>query len=352
MLLSILMPSHRDDLMAYSRIAQACSWANDNVEIVVRDNSGKPAKKSAIERFHGGTRRMVFVDECDSKTNFMEALALARGDFVFFISDDDLCFDRGIAAVAAAAAKFSADPAVAGITGLFALEEHQGSQIVRYPNMESSDALTRIFGYLGYQGPNLFFYTPVRRQVALACWTFMEGHPFAFPFHDQVLALLYLLSGRFIDIGRLMIVYDNMNWDTAHKAQDTDTRLYSATGMDPAFGHLHWLVCGFEGARLLLASSYGAQLAAEQRQSAANRWFEVMFARFATDVRTIGGSELVSHAQALCQKWRQPRPQFELDALLADICGFMERFSSQKAGQYRDFWASLAAQTNPALTRP
>jgi len=39
MQLSILIASNRTGLLACSRIAQACSWAGPNLEVIVRDNS-------------------------------------------------------------------------------------------------------------------------------------------------------------------------------------------------------------------------------------------------------------------------------------------------------------------------
>jgi glycosyltransferase involved in cell wall biosynthesis len=117
MRLSIVMPSHRDDRKAISRIAQACSWAGPGVEVIVRDNSEKAHKRRLIEGFQAENFRLIFADECSAEVNSLAALDVAQGDFVFFIGDDDLFLDRGVAAMAAAAEKFADDASVSGIAG-------------------------------------------------------------------------------------------------------------------------------------------------------------------------------------------------------------------------------------------
>jgi hypothetical protein len=344
MRLSILMPSHRDDWTTISRIAQACSWAGPAVEVIVRDNSEKPGKRKLIEAFQADNFRMVFAEECPAYDNAMQALALARGDFVFFVADDDICLDRGIAAMSAAAETFADDPSVVGITGAYIVEEQRGSIFVKYPDVDSPDVVTRSFGYLGMQGPNLLFYSAFRRAMIENRWRFLSESPFVFPFHDQVLSLLHLLAGRFVDIGRLMVAYDNMNWETAESGATSERAHYAAAGMDPAIGRLSWLLCAFEGAWLTLHSRYGAGHTLEQRQAIGARWFQVMFARFAGDNRGNFGSSLGPQADLLCQKWRGLYPNFDLQVLLADITDFIALHSPEKAKLYRDFWVAQAAE--------
>jgi hypothetical protein len=347
MRLSILMPTHRDDRKAISRIAQACSWAGASVEVIIRDNSEKPGKRGLIEGFQAENCKIVFAEECPAAVNAMGALALAMGDFVLFVADDDTCLDRGIAAIAAAAEKFADDASVSGITGAYVVEEQRGSVFISYPDIASPDVVKRTFGYIGLQGPNLLFYSALRRTMILDCWKFLDETPFVFPFHDQVLSLVHLLEGRFVDVGRLVLAYDNMNWESVGQAADSDTSRYLAAGMDPAFGRLHWLLCAFEGAWLSLYSRYGARHSAEQRQAIAARWFEVMFARFAGDSRGNFGSTLGPQADLLCQKWRGLYPNFDLQVLLADICDFIALHSPEKAGLYRDFWQGQTAVLAP-----
>jgi hypothetical protein len=273
----------------------------------------------------------------------LAAIQAARGEFLFFATDNDVFFSRGVLAASEGAARFAADASIIGVTGLYVVEDYRGSFITTYPNLDSVDMADRVSGYVGTQSPNVLFYSAIRRSAALSAWEFMRAHPFRFPFHDQVVVLLYLLSGRMVDVKRFVFGYDHANWETATKTASQAQKYYETTGMDPAFRRLHWLLCGFEGTKIILASRHGSHHPPEQRQKAASRWFEVMFSRFVADKRVEGGSRFGREAEALCEKWRQNSGNFILEDLAADIYGFIGLFAPEKARLYRDFWKSLSA---------
>ncbi|HEX4198419.1 MAG TPA: hypothetical protein VHZ26_13365 [Caulobacteraceae bacterium] len=347
MRLSIIVPSNRDSVGAYARIMQACSWASGDVEVIVRDNSGSARKREVLGAIDQPDCRIIFAEPCDANTNFLRALAASSGEFVLFLGDDDAGFDRGISAISAAAALFADDVSVAGLTGAYVLEQTDTSHIISYPKIDSFESAERVGGYLGYQGPNLIFYSAVRRSVLSETWTFIFDHPLNFSFHDHFFSLIYLLCGRFIHVGRVVFVYDNANWEGAGVGVQSDLRHYAKAGMDPAIRQLHWMICGFEGAAIILQSRFGLRHSLAQRQAMANQWFEVMFRRFAGDAGARFDSRLAAEANGLHEKWRREAPNFTLESLLADICGFIGLTSPEKAEAYRSFWTAVAA--TPAL---
>ncbi len=77
--LSILIPTHRDSLLVCSRIAQACSWASDDIEVIVRDNSGSAEKCVPLGKFQRDNCRIIFAEPCDGLENFFEVLRPAKG---------------------------------------------------------------------------------------------------------------------------------------------------------------------------------------------------------------------------------------------------------------------------------
>src|SRR5450830_1132117 len=97
--LSILMPSNRDNLFAYSRIAQACSWTGPNLEVIIRDNSGSAAKRQFLSQIARDNCHLIVAEPCEPLENWTQTFRKAKGDFAFFISDDDTCFDRAITAL-------------------------------------------------------------------------------------------------------------------------------------------------------------------------------------------------------------------------------------------------------------
>lgn len=343
MRLSIVIPSNRDNLTAYSTIMRACSWGSYDIEVVVRDNSGSAKKKKLLAGIGGENCKIVIAPPCDAMTNFRESLLASTGEFIIFMGDDDFCFDRGIAAIAEAATTHADDPSVAGLTGAYALEESHASQIVSYSQIDSADPVERMRGYLGYQGPNLIFYSAIRRSVAAQAWQFMAEHPFKFPFHDQLISLIYLLSGRFLHVGRLIFAYDNGNWDVIDVGAQSDLKFYVAAGMDPAFRRLQWMICAFEGASVILNSRMLENCSLSQRSTVANQWFELMFRRFAGDINFSEQSRFTAQAAALREKFLSGFPNFTLDSILHSICEFIALSSPEKAALYGAFWNSVAA---------
>jgi hypothetical protein len=153
MQLSILIASNRTGLLACSRIAQACSWAGPNLEVIVRDNSGDAEKRALLPHFRRDNCNIIIADPCDGLTNLSEGLRLVKGDFVFLLADDDFCFDHAIASLPSVLSQCRNDPSVVGVTGAYAVEGSQGSSIVSYQNAESDDVAARVGGYL--RGPRI-----------------------------------------------------------------------------------------------------------------------------------------------------------------------------------------------------
>ena len=116
-LLSILIATNRPHLLACSRIAQACSWAGPDIEVIVRDNSGDPQKRALLPQFKRDNCNIIIAEPCDSLTNNTELLKLPTGDFIFILADDDFGFDHAIAALPGLISQIRKDSSVAGITG-------------------------------------------------------------------------------------------------------------------------------------------------------------------------------------------------------------------------------------------
>ena len=119
--LSILLPTNRRNLLACSRIAQACSWAGPQVEVIVRDNSGDARKRELLAHFQHENCKVITANPCEPRENFSEVLREATGDFVFCLGDDDFCFDHAIAELPGAIERIGSDPSIIGITGTYAI---------------------------------------------------------------------------------------------------------------------------------------------------------------------------------------------------------------------------------------
>jgi hypothetical protein len=339
--LSILVASHRHDLRACSRIAQACSWAGPQIEVIVRDNSADIKKRDLLSCFRRENCTIVFVDPCGGLENIVETLRLATGDFVYFIADDDFCFDHTIAALPSIIDSIRAEPSIAGVTGSYIVEESQGSSFVNYSGIDSDDAVMRVTGYLKHQGANVLYYSPFRREMLKHVFATVGAMPFSFSFHDQIICLLSLLNGKFFRIQRPMYLYDNCAWERPDLAQRKDVDFYVAAGLDAAIHKLHWFLCAYEGAVLIHNSDLFPAYLLPQRQLISDLWFSAMFGRFKHRPRLTFESQLSSEADKLCARLLTMAGQIPFNGMLSEICNFMALSSKPGAKAYFDFWDRL-----------
>ncbi len=334
MQLSIIIPTHRHDLLALSRIAQACSWASPNIEVIIRDNSDNAEKRAALEHLRCEHCTIVSVEECDQYENLTESMRLAKGEFVFVLSDDDMCFDQAIAAMPAILDRIAKDPSTVGIAGPYIVEGSAGSVVINYKAIDSADVTARVAGYLAETGPNVLFYAALRRDAVKRVVALVENLPILCSFHDQIMSLLYLLNGKYHILPRLFYLYDYGPWQTTESAQTRDTNHYKRAGLDPAINLLHWFLCGFEGAVLALHSDAFPPLPPAQRQAVANLWFSAMFQRFKNNKRLTFGSPFAEEVETACARLRAIAGTVTFEIMLAEICAVIGAFSKDKAQAY------------------
>ena len=349
MQLSILLPTNRHDLMALSRVAQACSWASPAIEVIVRDNSGNPEKRAQIAQFKRDHCTIVSVDPCSPMENFTGLMQLAKGDFVFCLADDDLFFDRAIAALPGLIDRFGSDPGVTGVSGNYIVESSKGSGLTIYQSIDSDDVTERIAGYLSYPGANVLAYAPLRRSVIERVFNFMRAMPIFLSFHDQITCMLYLLNGKFVRMPKLIYGYDFGPWEDIQSAQKRDMAFYKAAGLDPSISKLHWFLCGFEGAILIRNGDVFPDHAPALRQKMADQWFSVMFQRFLANPRFAFGSQFTAQADVLCAKLRASAGTLSFVDMLSDICHFIALSSPDKAQSYLNFWAGMLSPRRQAV---
>ena len=180
MQLSILLPTNRHGPVAISRIAQVCSWATPSIEVIVRDNSGNAEKRALIAHFRNDYCRVESVDPCEPLQNYSEILNLATGEFVFWLADDDQCFDHAIGALPGLIDRYGKDFERCGLyrhlcsrnNARHSFRQLQGHRFRRY-----SGPCQRI---LTYPGPNMLFYSVIRRSVSKRMARFLQTLPTSF----------------------------------------------------------------------------------------------------------------------------------------------------------------------------
>jgi hypothetical protein len=347
MQLSILLPTYRHDLLACSRIAQACSWAGPKIEVIIRDNSGNAKKRELLPHFQGENCKIIIAEPCEPSENFSETLRLAKGEFVFCVADDDMGFDRAIAALPDVIDLVGKDSSISGVTGTYIVEAAAGAAIINYQGLDSDDARARLVGYLSESGPNTLFYSALRREMLNRVFAFMSELPLSFSFHDQIICMLFLLNGKFHRLNRLLYLYDIGVWELSSSSQTRDVDFYKNAGLDPAINKLHWFLCGFEGSVLIRNSDVFPDYALAQRQAIADLWFSVMFTRFKGYQRATFDSPFTGEVDKLYAKLLTSTGQLSFQDMLTEICNLMARFSKDKAQSYHDFWSAALNRRTP-----
>jgi hypothetical protein len=139
-------------------------------------------------------------------------------------------------------------------------------------------------------------------------------------------------------VNRVLYQYNNSNWDTPERALESDLRYFHDCALDGSIVRLMWLMCGLEGANIVLGKFKTFDLSAEERGAVADQWFQGMYTRFLNmSARTDPSSRLDRQAIALCNKWRQTS-QILLGPLLADIAEFIALSDREGGQRYFDFW--------------
>jgi hypothetical protein len=337
MKLSVLMPSHRVGLSAQSRILGTCSWAGDDIEVIVRDNSGDAAKRSFLSQIKADNCRIISVAEGGAYDNMIALVEAAQGDFIFFSADDDLCGKQSIHAILAAIKRCGNDESVVGVTGQYLFETTNGSQLMGYGHVESPSAHERLNGYFAL-GLNLLWHSAVRRTTWLALCRWAETLPFRFSYLDLILVVMTLLSGRYVDIKRLIYIYDFTGWEGELKFEK-DYEFYKAAGIDRSVLWLHGLFCGFEGTKIILSDLFAKNLTVNERMAAATLWYQRVIG---LSVPPQPQTALDLLAAQLRKKWLETR-QVNLNALLVDLSEFlvMATEDKTKAHRYREYWSAI-----------
>jgi hypothetical protein len=73
-----------------------------------------------------------------------------------------------------------------------------------------------------------------------------------------------------------------------------------------------------------------------------------MFSRFQSQRRFADGSAFTADAETVCAKLLASTGQMSFQAMLAEICEFIARFSPDYAQRYLDFWLPLLSTRKAA----
>lgn len=341
MKISLIVPSHRQNIAAIAKILEWSSLNHNQFELIVRDNSCDKKKREIIESISSRTLNYYCVEECSAIENGMQALTLANGDFVYFLADDDWVSLRGLSELYRVAEQYSKTQDVSIITGAYLVETSNGNGIFQYPQLDSPNVTERIENYLKANAPNFLYYSAVRKNIIDFGFSILNKLPYKFSFHDQLMSLIYLTLGKVTQIQRIVYGYDMGEWDSREKTLQKDRNFYTAAGLPIEYDRLHHLFCGLEGA-LLLDSSEILSRAENDTSTSSQTWFNAMYSKFIHDNREIGYSDTpAGRATLQLKKKLEQQKNFYMNEILLDVCDVLEVADPEGAQRYFKFWATL-----------
>ena len=342
MKLSLVLPTHRSDNVAVARIIEWASIDIDNFEFIVRDNSGCDWKANILTRIQSNCMKLCFVDNCSMTDNILSALALATGEFVFFVGDDDWISTRGLLKLVELASGSEVNRSVSCLIGDYLVDNsNYGSGIFRYSGLASESSTSRVRNYLDFNAPNYLNYCAARYEYVNLVISLFSSFPYNFSFDDQLVSLLYLTLGKVSQVERIVYGYDLSEWDTAEKSLAKDRSFYVSAGLPAEYDRLHHLLLGLQGA-LLLDSNLISERIDEDASQTADLWFSTMYSKFLNHNREFGYLE--NSANDITRKLKEKlikQRDIDINELLLDVCEAFEVCDPIGAQRYFRFWSSL-----------
>ncbi|PKU25982.1 hypothetical protein [Telmatospirillum siberiense] len=338
MKLSIVIPSNRATLSTCARLFEYCSWGSKDIQVVIRDNSCDPKKRDLLSRIEAENCDIIFTDYCLAWQNTQEAFKLARGDFVVGFGDDDFCEHKAIDMVLHLIEQHGDDHSLTGITGDYLRERARTSEILRYPPLDQLDAVERCRNYiLSGDDSNHLVYSVIRREVMSRILDFIMSMPFEMPYRDWLSTLMQVLSGRFLNIGRIIYYYDFSVWETKRK----DIHWFEEVGLDQTIHFLYPLYIAYEGCRIIDSPMICGHLSETERQTILRTWYGHWHSVFAKGMPQIEASNHIhTIGTALRFKWINQR-NVDFHELLTDLSDFMGLINRERGQSYYSFWSSL-----------
>jgi hypothetical protein len=342
MKLSLTIPSNRSSLSSYAKLLNFCSLASDDVEVLIRDNSGNEKKRELL-RYVGGLCHLnckIFIaDPCAAWENNFKITNEVTGDFVLSACDDDLVNEHALPAICEAINKHRDDPSVIGITGQYMIEMPDRCAVIAYPSIDKPSALERGKAYIHDGLPSVLQFSAVKRNTYVSLLEYIRSMPMQASYGDQLYSLLLTLSGRIVSIERIMYQYNMVNWSSDEKGLHEDAKYYIYAGIDPSAVRLHWLFGAFEGAKSVISKYAGiGHVPVAEREEVAIYWVTqrmIYFRRWYQ--RSFADAKFDAEAKVLADKWRV-KSSIHFDELLNDLATFVGLSSSELGQRYYDFW--------------
>lgn len=265
--LSVFIPTHYAGPRHYAAIMQACDLArrNQNIEVLVSDNSGDAEKFAFLTSFESRNFRVVKGPEVG---NFLHALKQTQGRYVMAMGDDDTLL---VSTIPLLIAGLKDGPEFVGTVGRIGRELASGYDFHDMTGIDSpayGDRVSAILATIPVGNP--LFHAVVRRDVMIEAFEVWFSIPNFQSYHDHIMTLYVACTGPLRRFSQPYFIYNFGNWIKEERVA-SEIRYAATLGLPVSIVLMQRLLLGCEGYFVIMSGRFTAMGA--QRQAAATAWF-------------------------------------------------------------------------------
>lgn len=339
MKISLVIPSNRSDLASIGRILQSTDLDPTKFEVIVRDNSGCLKKRNILSSANSATLKYHCAPPCHMDENFSEALNISSGNYVLFLSDDDLIFPSGLTNLYKNLFQSTNNNCKIYIGSYLVTNKHS-TRIYKYPKLDHDDPSVRVKSLIKPKAPNYIYYSVLEAQLARKLHHLQGQLPIYLSYTDQLITLLYACESKIFQSDDVFYAYDESEWDSFEKAVRKDRLFYEKAGLDPEIDTLHYLLQALEGA-LLLRSNFVRNITSCDMSEAAAEWFKYKYLVFLNQKRPVFNN---SQTAIKCGELKQElvsSSSVNLNEILTHVTQIFSISNKSVALKFYDFWRSF-----------
>jgi hypothetical protein len=346
MKLTFFVPTFRTGVGPYAAILNVCSFAGPEIEVVVRDNSGDAAKQQFLSRFRSEHCHIHSVPTCTPYENLKESVKLTHGEFIVGVSDDDFFDPMAVPPLLKKVSEIIDDPSYAGVSGDIVYSSPQGSPVMKMLPLEDQSAARRYANHT-LSGANLLW-SAHRRVHYLAVMSFIKDLPVELSFHDMMFNVLMLMLGKYANAERILYIQDLTHWATLETGHSIDRQFLVNSGIDPSAHRAHWMICLFEGSKIIIDSPLVRHIPEEERYKVARVWclrwmenYKGSYLSYPPPATPLSRTE--ENTMRICARWYQGT-ELSMDQLFTDIVEIFTMSNPVVARTYYDYWSNFGKQ--------
>lgn len=349
MKLSFLLPTFRTGPSAYASILNVCAMAGTDVEVIVRDNSGNEEKRRFLEQFQTEHCHIHHGEFCRLYDNLKESAYLAKGDFVFCVSDDDYVDPIALPAILQKIDAIAADPNYVGISGDFLYSGSKSTFLLNVPTLESPSPATRYHDFTkSYKN---LLWSVHRRALYTRFITFIKTLPAEFSFHDMLFNVLMVMSGRYTKIDRVIYYKGITDSDNAARNDRGEILFLTRQGLDATIHRAYMLIYIVEGSKVILGTPLANDVPMSERMEIGRIWCARWFAIFRHNYQNYRApaepmTDIDKATIQVCEKWAHGN-KIDIDEILADLVSLFALCNPGFAKKYHDFWSRYGKTITP-----